>query len=62
MNNTAYCQGVWRDLINAAKLRLFDAKDKQERSEWRRSLRTLEALRKRNVQLPTATRRRAAKQ
>jgi hypothetical protein len=61
MDNTAYCQGIWQELINAAKLRLFDAKDKQERGEWRRSLRTLEALRKRNVQLPTATRRRSAK-
>jgi hypothetical protein len=30
MDNTAYCQGIWQELINAAKLRLFDAKDKQD--------------------------------
>jgi hypothetical protein len=56
-----HCQAIWQELINAAKLRLFDAKDKAERSEWRRSLRTLEILRKRNVRLPNAKRRRSAK-
>jgi hypothetical protein len=30
MDNTECCQVVWQELINAAKLRLFDAKDKEE--------------------------------
>jgi len=42
---------AWEFFIKEAKVRLVDSKTAQERQEWRRTIRSLEILRNRNVQL-----------
>jgi hypothetical protein len=46
----------WDFLIREAKVRLVDATQAEERKSWRRSIRTLELLKRRNVKLPRARR------
>jgi hypothetical protein len=43
---------VCEQLIREAKIRLFDAKDKRERQEWRRTIHNLQLLIRRKVLLP----------